>query len=165
MTKKDLKTGMVVKVRNGYMYTVMLGAHATHHDADVLVNLEGGYMRMETYGDDLEMLDGNHAYDIMEVYEGVGLDTLMCFTDCPTNFRLLWKRTAEHTPEVGDVYDAGHSKFVVTHKGTSKYLAIMWVDGSCGERTLADFKSLGYKFTGKNLTKFVDILTNEVKDC
>lgn len=58
MTKKDLRTGMVVTNNGGKKYRVLLNAVCTHNDQNLLVNLDGSsYMQLSSLQDDLTYLD------------------------------------------------------------------------------------------------------------
>lgn len=68
MTKRDLRTGMIVTTANGEEYMVMLGFKTQGIDEDVIVirNREGGYNKLSRYNDDLTHVE-NPDYDIVKV--------------------------------------------------------------------------------------------------
>ena len=89
MTKKDLKSGMLVEVRNGDKYTVIFGAHASIEDDDILANHDSGFMRLNSYYDDLTC-DSSREYDIIKVFESFGLGGIYKCMD--SHLKLLWER-------------------------------------------------------------------------
>lgn len=90
-TKKDLKTGMVVKTRNNTMLLVV---------DDKLISVSG-FLRLTEYNDDLIITDEpdsniQSGFDIMEVYEvnswGLGFSRVLSYVEEKTFGKLIWKR-------------------------------------------------------------------------
>lgn len=94
MTKSDLKTGMVVKLRNGNVYRVFRNvAYYIVEKADVLIPLDLNNIIMdftEYYNDSLRHKDDNN-YDIIEIRRIICVAQLI--EDVNFNsLTLLWKR-------------------------------------------------------------------------
>lgn len=91
-TKKDLKTGMVVKTRNNTMSLVV---------DDKLISI-GGFGRLTDYNDDLTITDEpdsniQSGFDIMEVYDdvtcwGSGFSLGLSYVEKKERGTLVWKR-------------------------------------------------------------------------
>lgn len=91
-TKKDLKTGMVVKTRNNTVFLVV---------DDKLISV-GGFMRLTEYNDDLTVIDESDSniqsgFDIMEVYDkvdgwGFGFSRGLYYVAEKKCGKLVWKR-------------------------------------------------------------------------
>ena len=97
MKKSDLKTGMIVTLRNGEKYMVFLNASRSVHMSpeDVLVSVDGRYW-FDLNGVNENLSDNkNSHYDIMKV-EQVKTTTDIVYTllhhdaKCLTN--VLWER-------------------------------------------------------------------------
>ncbi len=92
MKKKDLKTGMRAKLRNGIICVVFLNTK----DGDVLIPLEGTefsnwkWAVLDSRDDNLLYSNGSHG-DIIEIYD---IDYVWNINK-QTNGRLLWKREEE----------------------------------------------------------------------
>lgn len=94
MTKSDLKTGMVVKTRNGKMYLVMLNPDC--EDREFIDFNDDGWLRGSGFNDDLtrntDYYD-NSDYDIVRVYTaGSGICRLFNKIDFLDSLKLLWER-------------------------------------------------------------------------
>lgn len=91
-TKKDLKTGMVVKTRNNTMLLVV---------DDKLISVSG-FLRLTEYNDDLTITDEpdsniQSGFDIMEVYDdinswGLGFSSGLSYVEKKKWGKLIWKR-------------------------------------------------------------------------
>lgn len=105
MTKKDLKTGMVVKVRCGKEYLVLKDASTKWGNGDYLSNLEGGsYCNFESFDNELNCVV-NHKYDIIEVSELYIADYLA--TPKKGNKHILWERPTYYNGKVVCVGEPG----------------------------------------------------------
>lgn len=93
MTKADLNTGMIVVLRNGEEYMVMLDS--THNYSigcnDVLVGLEHKWFKVHDYNENM-LLESDHEYDIMEVYMVTHPYAFTDFNYDKDKRILLWKR-------------------------------------------------------------------------
>ena len=97
MKKKDLKTGMVVKLRNGNLYEVMLGVEIDT-EKDILRGIRGingRWLYLWDYNDDLYDVKGKafEKFDIMEVYKPKYYSSRL--DDFLNDYELLWKREQE----------------------------------------------------------------------
>ena len=82
MTKKDLKSGMTVKLRNGNVYLVV----------NDFLTREHGYMPLGSCKEDLTAL-GNCEYDVVEVYQSSAGKAFSYLIDVSSyGMKLLWKR-------------------------------------------------------------------------
>ena len=63
-TKKDLRNGDFVRLRNGDIGVVVL-------DIDSIVSRDGCYLNASRYDDDLDIVSGYREFDIMKVCRGV----------------------------------------------------------------------------------------------
>ena len=81
-TKDDLRTGMVVEIRNGYKYVIMLNSKL----GDIFIMKSGAFMYVADYTNNLKYQD-NSEYDIMKVF-GSSLHNLLEITV----ENLLWER-------------------------------------------------------------------------
>ena len=92
MTKQDLKSGMVVKCRNGDEYQVFLGLHEDcNSNGKAMVEINGkGFVNLNDFNDDLTCTSLKE-FDIMKVYFTRRAYKL---TDPKgyTNWQCLWKR-------------------------------------------------------------------------
>lgn len=92
MKKSDLKTGMVVEIRNGEKYLVMLNPDCKDKE---LINFKGGYMPLSNYNNELMLKKFNKGFDIVKVYS-VGSSIYWLLSDKERmEFKLIWKREEE----------------------------------------------------------------------
>lgn len=98
MKKSDLKTGMVVEMRNREKYLVMLNPDCEDRD---LISFSGGFMPLCEFGDDLAANDGDTEWDIVKVYRtGANVCYIVSNTGIAMKHaQLLWERT-EKTVEM-----------------------------------------------------------------
>lgn len=89
MKKSDLRSGMVVKVRNGSEYLVIIPV-STDYDTIFLMNKNGRTWLDCWFGEDLLDQDGDKEFDIMSVYN-IRRSGFSATFDNLGN-RLLWKR-------------------------------------------------------------------------
>lgn len=93
MTKADLKTGMIVILRNEQEYMVML--NSTHNYSighnDVLVGLGHNWLTLRDYNKNM-LLESDNEYDIMEVYKVTHPYAFTDFNYEKDKRILLWKR-------------------------------------------------------------------------
>ena len=110
-TKKDLKVGYVVKLRDGELRMVM----ETRNDGTVLVKNDGWFLALDRYSDGLtHKRDADGCWTIMEVYGYRGHGGDAC--DITVIGReLLWKREPEKT------CDSCAHKVVCTHVGMCEH--------------------------------------------
>lgn len=92
MTKADLKTGMVVELRNGDKFLVMLNPDCEDRE---LISFYGGFMKLNNYDDNLNDNEGDAEYDIIKVYTA---ETSICRLFESSNGKglrltLLWERS------------------------------------------------------------------------
>ena len=89
MKKSDLKTGMVVEVRNGEKYLVLLdNPYAPNMN---LINFKGGFLQLAFYDEDMIIQSAGRAFDIMGVY--TLQDSIRdLFKERRLRYKLLWKR-------------------------------------------------------------------------
>lgn len=101
MKKSDLKTGMIVTLRNEQEYMVFLDAQSTYTKnngaIDLLVNGQKHiWNRLDYYNDDLiydeDALDDADNYDIVKVEIPCHPYALMNINYEPHNRKLLWVR-------------------------------------------------------------------------
>lgn len=94
MKKSDLKTGMVVEVRNGEKYLVMLNPDCVDRD---LISFSGGFMELSTYDDNLTDSSGDDDWDIVKVYRiGANICWILSNKDSAMQgAELIWERTEE----------------------------------------------------------------------
>ena len=87
MKKKDLKTGMIVKTRDGHLYQVILGfCEGLDVTRDIVVGAAGGFNHLKDYTEDLKNKCFKPGYDLMEVYLPASLSRSL---ELGTS---LWKR-------------------------------------------------------------------------
>ncbi len=97
--KSDLKTGMIVEMRNGSKFTVMLDTVMTYGDAkDIFVSMEEDYdwTCFERYTGDLK----NRSYrefDIVKVYQPSHCNSFVASSRLNADYRvnddmLIWER-------------------------------------------------------------------------
>ena len=97
--KSDLKTGMIVEMRNGDKFTVMLDTVMSYDDAkDVFVSVEKDYdwTCFERYTDDLRNLC-YREFDIVKVYQPSHCNSFVASSKlnadyCVNDNMLIWKR-------------------------------------------------------------------------
>lgn len=87
MTKNDLKDGMVVELRNGKKYVVLLGK---------IMNISN-YTNIHQYDDKLEMKDMT-TFDIVKIFNSKGW-SLNNISD-NDNLSLIWKREEKSEAEI-----------------------------------------------------------------
>ncbi len=90
MKKADLKTGMIVEVKNGNRYLVMLNQDYQNQE---LVNLKTGMIHLSFYDEDLTVKNyGISEWDIEKVYTmGSNIDMLFS-RNKEDYFKLIWER-------------------------------------------------------------------------
>jgi hypothetical protein len=96
--KSDLKTGMIVEMRDGSKFTVMLDTVAI--DKDVLIGVENDYdwERLSNYTDDLINTNCSHGdCDIVKVYQPSHCYSFVASNKLNANYRvndneLIWER-------------------------------------------------------------------------
>lgn len=92
MQKSDLKTGMVVQVRNGDKYLVLLD-NPDEPNMN-LIGFDGGFLQLVTYDDDMIAQSKYRAFDIMSVYTlQSSIQNLL--TKSHLQYKLLWERKKE----------------------------------------------------------------------
>ena len=93
MTKSELRTGMIVTLRNGDRYMVFRGIQTNYTNEDVLVCPdETGWTRLESYNEDMTQKENrNDLFDIMEVWEA---DYPLYFmsSNKEDHYFLIWER-------------------------------------------------------------------------
>lgn len=87
-TKDNLKTGMLVKAKNGEFYKVILDYATMHYGIGAIIG-KNGFMDLSGYNNDLTYGSGGN-YDIVEVYSPVG-DRCALSLDV-SEHNLIWKR-------------------------------------------------------------------------
>jgi hypothetical protein len=92
MTKSDLKTGMRVKYRNGFVRVILLDTT----EGDIVQVEMGSSFSLTRYNEDLTVKYGDKNFDIMEVYQ---CDPCQILTDKVGN--LIWKRT--EVPKIKEI--------------------------------------------------------------
>jgi len=105
-TKADLKTGMVIVVRNGDEYQVMLGTT----DGDILIKENGSYLYFsDDYKDNLIYNDFDfHEFDIMVVKEPSFIHQLASkYWD---KMEVIWERKEENLWSNGLTLEENHKK-------------------------------------------------------
>lgn len=99
MTKSELRTGMIVTLRNGDRCMIFRGIQTNYTNEDVLVHPdENGWMRLGSYNEDMTQKENqNDSFDIMEVWEA---DYPLHFTSSnkEDHYFLIWER--EETKEM-----------------------------------------------------------------
>lgn len=68
-TKKDLKSGMTVELRNGRKYLFIADYKTKNYGQGILVRESGGFQSISSYCQDLTCVDGDYDYDIVRIYE------------------------------------------------------------------------------------------------
>lgn len=111
-TKKDLKVGYVVKLRNGTLEMVMPVDREGVEFATT--RSDGFHTRSTQYTDDLFIDGRNRDYDIMEVY-GFSRWCMEAYMISTKDRKLLWKREPEKT------CDSCAHKVVCTHVGMCEH--------------------------------------------
>jgi hypothetical protein len=117
-TKKNLKAGYIVKMRDGSLNIV------TINDSDnlIMVDKNGDWMHIDSYTEDLRN-NGSYSlfnvyadpkYDIVEVYGGCRLHHRALVLDVEDR-KLLWTREPEKT------CDSCAHKVVCTHVGMCEH--------------------------------------------
>lgn len=93
MIKAELKSGMVVTLRNGNTRVVAINTPF----GDGITNLSGKnvWKRLDAYTDDLKDVDGDSEYDIMSVAVPVNKFKVFNNLDDATNLTTVWTRPAE----------------------------------------------------------------------
>lgn len=96
MKKLDLKTGYLVKYRNGNLRMVMPSSEGM-----IFVGEDGGHMFMNDYNEDL-LCETGKAYDIMEVwgFSDFCIYALKVKTD---NRKLLWSREDKKEMTISEI--------------------------------------------------------------
>lgn len=93
MTKSELRTGMVVTLRNGDKYMVFRGIQTNYTNEDVLVHPDAnGWIRLGSYNEDMTQKGNqNDSFDIMEVWEA---DYPLYFmsSNKEDHYFLIWER-------------------------------------------------------------------------
>jgi hypothetical protein len=94
MLKKDLKTGMVVELRNGDKYLVMLNPETEGRE---LISFESGWMPLSKWFDNLIFYNSDNDWDIVKVYS-FGDYICRLFDDnydTESLLMLIWERNEE----------------------------------------------------------------------
>ena len=94
MKKEDLKTGMLVKHRDGTIKKIFLDSNV----GDVLVSQEGIWGELANYHWDMTRSSGRSELDIMEVYKSDMVTALPSFN--LNKYTLIWRREHKQTIEV-----------------------------------------------------------------
>ena len=99
-TKKDLKSGMWVELRNGEQHIVIL--NSVSRDDELLVDIisdKNGYLNLDNYSCSLnnEMYD---AYDIMRVFN---MHRGCLISGINTNSNLIWERETEEDKQIKEM--------------------------------------------------------------
>lgn len=103
MTKKDLKSGMIVKTSSGDEYMVFKDYWSTFYEGeDVLVNVNGrSWRHLNDYNEDLTYKSSYFDADIIEVYTPCAVVESIVYCVAPKRCTLIlrWKREEpkEHT--------------------------------------------------------------------
>lgn len=98
MTKKDLRTGMVLTCKNGYRY-VYLKDYPGYKDG-IGINLDSnrGFIDIDSNNDDLthsSVISGD-GFTIMKIEENKSpIDIRKCFTGESTDYKTIWTREPE----------------------------------------------------------------------
>ena len=108
MTKKDLKNGMIVKVRDGEMYLM--------HDSKLLNSNKNTHNGIENFNDDLLSKYGR-GFDVMGVYKSNAYSLDRLFDEC--YLETIWER--EQLPRYGD-------KVVVVDTDEAHTTNIQWFE-------------------------------------
>lgn len=96
MNKSDLKTGMVVEVKNGEKYLVMLNAE---NKSMSLINFNGGFMSLDDYDESLNCVNGDDVdeWSVIKVYsleKNISV-IFSCTNRVIKNAKVLWERREE----------------------------------------------------------------------
>ena len=92
MKKSDLKTGMIVELRNGKMYLVMLNPDCEDRE---LISLDGGFMSLCDYEENLRWAKSfDDQWTVVKIYS---LENSICFIlsekeEALKNKKLIWER-------------------------------------------------------------------------
>ena len=89
MKKSDLKTGMVVELRNGDKYLVMLNPDCEGRE---LIRFNGGYMSLNAYDNELMLKKLNENFDIVKVYSAEGSICWLLGDKELVKFKPIWER-------------------------------------------------------------------------
>lgn len=91
MTKKDLKTGMTVRLRNGNLYKILKDVTTLTHGYQeiILISQTCGFVAGANYLLNLIFNKGKMSeFDIMEIFDILSIGNILAFDTS----RLLWKR-------------------------------------------------------------------------
>ena len=109
MKLSDLKTGMIVKVRNNSLYRVFLDSPTDAYPYRCVAVgrniVEEGFLDLSVYGDNLNSGTNQFEFDIMEVYRAVAPGVLCNWdVDNNDNYVCIWERE-ENDEEVSEVVE------------------------------------------------------------
>lgn len=102
MKKSDLRSGMVVRVRNGFEYLVMI-PDSTDYDTLFLMNKNGHTWLNCGFGEDLLDQKGDDGFDVMAVYDIRRSGFSSVFENLEN--RLLWKREEPLKVTMEEIYE------------------------------------------------------------
>ncbi|HZK00564.1 MAG TPA: hypothetical protein VFC79_11175 [Tissierellaceae bacterium] len=136
MKKEDLKTGMVVKLRNGTVYEVLRDT-ANEYYGHILRG-KGNWVNLDKYNDDLTDSDyGLSSFDIVEVHKsGLCTSNINTFPDI---YELIWKREQE--------------KFYLKHNWLEGYLNYNIVDKNYELGDKEEWEDYKTQFTLEDIEK------------
>lgn len=90
MTKNDIKNGMYVRLRNGYLTLAI---------AKKLLRVDGQWNSLDCYDDETLTNNVSNEWDIMEIY--VSSSPILFKEDA---FERIWVRESKHSIVAGDIY-------------------------------------------------------------
>lgn len=95
MTKRDLRTGMVVTCKNNNRYVCIKDYPDCEEGVFINIDPHGGFLKMSEFNDDLTnggfWEDSN--YDVVKVESShIVVDFRKCFIGQSTNYKTIWTR-------------------------------------------------------------------------
>ena len=101
--KSDLKSGMLVELRNGRYYTVVMDYETEHHGTGAMFGKGGGFIHIDIYNNDLtNNLLGE--FDIVKVYKPKCDGDVL--SDDIHDFNLIWEREQIKEMTVDEISEA-----------------------------------------------------------
>lgn len=156
MRKEDLKTGMVVEIKDFEGTKLAMVCDTSRYG--LCISGENAYFPISHLTDDLKHYDNLTNTYINRVY-GLASTPKYASNISTVKRELLWER--DHEPKVGDVYESMFGHLCVVTMVKDSNITKVYTDGSGGYENLEIFKR-DYKFTGKNIGDKVDKLLKAI---
>ena len=153
MTKKDLRTGHIITLRNGTHFRVMLGGSCVCTNHDVAVKLdEEGWVDLTKFNEDLTAKDKKEK-DIVKVEIGTYTHELATFKYSEIKKHKVWERPTYYNGKVVCIY--GFEPMIT--KGKIYEIKDGYLTYNDGERSIDCFTTLE-DMNKKCISQFIELV-------